>query len=177
MEYRYCTINDHELCLVFVNKRDQYIFMWRIPAPYLAMLPRLSTTDQDTHTNSMRRSCHQHHKKTDFRSLIPSFIVKRKHGSLKKKHIKNQFLNSSTSVSVISVGSQYPLYSLSWLFVYFQEMHLDTSALCLLALCDHCGYQGVVLGVLTTLGTLETVHFLETLFDTLFVVIYNMTKE
>lgn len=33
MEYRYCTINDHELCLVFVNKRDQYIFMWRIPAP------------------------------------------------------------------------------------------------------------------------------------------------
>lgn len=20
-------------CLVFVNKRDQYIFMWRIPAP------------------------------------------------------------------------------------------------------------------------------------------------
>lgn len=33
MEYRYCTINDHELRLVFVNKRDQYIFMWRIPAP------------------------------------------------------------------------------------------------------------------------------------------------
>lgn len=30
----YCTINDHELCLVFVNKRDQYIFMWRIPAPF-----------------------------------------------------------------------------------------------------------------------------------------------
>lgn len=89
MEYRYCTINDHELCLVFVNKRDQYIFMWRIPAP---MLPRLSTTDQDTHTNSMRRSCHQHHKKRISDPLIPSFIVKRKHTAvLKKTHKKSVF--------------------------------------------------------------------------------------
>lgn len=33
------------LCLVFVNKRDQYIFMWRIPLPVLVALPRLCTTD------------------------------------------------------------------------------------------------------------------------------------
>lgn len=33
------------LCLVFVNKRDQYIFMWRIPLLVLVALPRLSTTD------------------------------------------------------------------------------------------------------------------------------------
>lgn len=63
MEYRYCTINDHELCLVFVNKRDQYIFMWRIPAPLFSHVTTIKYHGLDTHTNSMRRSCHQHHKK------------------------------------------------------------------------------------------------------------------
>lgn len=45
MEYRYCTINDHELCLVFVNKRDQYKFMWRIPAPLFRIHIQIACAD------------------------------------------------------------------------------------------------------------------------------------